>query len=160
MKEMIGDREIEFDERPRHKSVVAVQNLMTNWLLANIDLKDIDNSLRVEVGLRQQIFKNPTLLIAVEEMEASMEIDQTIMLSTTMTYKELVALKEDLYEDEYLQMYEASKSAIGGSAKDFLKVYDTDSKSRTIPKILENHTQPLATSEHPQEISSEISTEQ
>lgn len=156
----IAGKEIEFDERPRHKSVVAVQNLMTDWLLKNIDLENIDGGLPIEAAMKQQVLRNPTLLLEVQELEASLAIDQTIMLSTSMTYKELKILKDTLYEDEYLKMYDISMEALGGSADSFFEIYDSDSNLNLKSQKKEKSTvSESATSDHPLEISSEIPIE-
>lgn len=160
MKVTIGEREIEFDERPRHKAIVAVQNLMTNWLLENINLKDIDGDLPIEIVMKQQVLRNPVLLIEIEEFEESLLIDQTIMLSTGMTYKELKLLKDSLYEDEYIEMYNAATKALGGTADSFFDIYDTNSNSMTKTSKKEKASvSESETSILPPEPLSEISTE-
>jgi hypothetical protein len=119
----INDREIELHARPKHAAVVKVQNLMTEWLMSKIDTTNLDSSLSIEVALQQAVVVNPELMKAATEMQQTLELDQTIMLATNMECRALEKLKETMYEDEYIGLFEASCEAMGGSANDFFGIY-------------------------------------
>lgn len=119
----INGREIELNARPKHAAVVKVQNLMTDWLMSQIDTSNMDQSVSIEVALQKAVIQDRDLTQKVTEMQQTLEIDQTIILSTGMEYSELVELKNSIYEDEYVGLFEAACKAIGGTANDFFGLY-------------------------------------
>ena len=123
MKITISGIDIELHKRPKHAAVVKVQNLMTEWLMSKIDTTNLDSSLSIEVALQQAVVADPKLMKAATEMLQTLELDQTILLATNMEYGELEKLKETVYEDEYIGLFEASCEAMGGTANDFFEIY-------------------------------------
>lgn len=129
----IAGRDIELHTRPKHAAVVKVQNLMTDWLMNRIDTSNMDSKIPIEVALQQAVISDSSLTQKVTEMQKTLEIDQTIMLATCMEYQELSALISTAYEDEYFELYEASKDIMGATSTDFFEAYTL---SMSLTKLL------------------------
>jgi hypothetical protein len=153
----ISGKEIELNERPKHKAVMQVQNIMTEWLMENIDLSNLAPSTSIEEALQQSLVSNPALAVSVNQMQQTLQIDQTIMLATGFSYKELNALKDEVFEDEYQQLYEGACKALGGNASDFFGAYSSGSFLNPKTKNRENFESETSTNQ--QVTSSETSTE-
>jgi len=139
---VINGTDIDLHERPKHSAVMAVQNFMTDWLLSRIDVAalDLDAGTDLESTIKQAMVVDPTLLQELTLMQKTLAIDQTIILSTGLTTKELTALKDDMYEDEYMNLYERAKEALGGDAADFFGRYVTNMTSKVEPALDANIT--------------------
>lgn len=123
---IIAGKEIELIGRPKHRSVIQAQDIMTDWLLKTVDTNDIDQTVPLEVALQRAIVANPKHTMVISQMQQTLAIDQTIMLATGMEYHEIMELREDIYEDEYHDLYSKSREAIGGTAQDFFERYTTN----------------------------------
>jgi len=121
----INGKEIELFEHPKHRAVQQVQDIMTSWMMEKIDMSAIDQDMALEDAIKQALMTNPKLASEITPMQRSLPFDQTIMLATGMTYKELQNFADDITESEYRKMYEASKAAIGGTAEDFFEYYNS-----------------------------------
>ena len=121
----IADKEIELCENPKHRAVQQVQDIMTSWMMEKIDMSKIDQDMPLEDAIKQALMTNPKLAGEITPMQRLLPFDQTIMLATNMSYKELQALADDLTESEYRTLYEKSKEVIGGSADDFFGYYNS-----------------------------------
>lgn len=122
----IANREIELQEHPKHRAVQQVQDIMTTWMLAKVDMTTIDQNMELEDAIKQALINNPKLASEITPMQRTLPLDQTIMLATNMTYEELQDIADDITEAEYIKLYEESKKAIGGTANDFFGVYITN----------------------------------
>jgi hypothetical protein len=119
----ISGKEIELNERPKHKAVMQVHDIMTEWLMSKVDMTGYSPNENIESVMKKAMVKNPKLTIEVSQMQLTLERDQTIMLSTGFSYKELSELKDEMYEDDYHALFEKSRTAIGGTANDFFEAY-------------------------------------
>ena len=125
----INGNKITFETRPKHGIVLAVRNIETAVLEKFIDMTKLDPEHDLQEVIKNEIIRNPKIQVAMAEIQASKDIDQTIMLSAHMndkpiTLDQLTNLKAEMYEDEYLEMFEQSKSALGNKeAKDFFANY-------------------------------------
>jgi len=122
----INGCEINFNERPKHKSVTAARGIMTRELMKLLDVSDIDPTKGVSDALNKMIVEDPELASHISALQSELEIDQTIMLSTELQYSTLQELKEEMYADEFIELHEKSMEALGGkSAEDFFSIYPT-----------------------------------
>ena len=119
----IAGQKIKLHEHPKHRAVQQVQDIMTTWMLDKVDMSTIDQDMELEDAIKQALIKDPKLAAEITSMQRTLPLDQTIMLATNMTYKELQALADDITEAEYIKLHEDSKGAIGGTANDFFGVY-------------------------------------
>ena len=121
----IAGQKIKLNEHPKHRAVQQVQDIMTTWMLDKVDMSTIDQDMELEEAIKQALIKDPKLAAEITSMQRTLPLDQTIMLATNMSYKELQALADDITEAEYIKLHEESKKAIGGTANDFFGVYTT-----------------------------------
>jgi hypothetical protein len=122
----INGMEITFDERPKHKSVVAARGIMTGEMLKLIDIKNIDPTKDVSAFMADKLEKDPDIVTKLADLKAEIELDQTIILATGLDYSTLVELKEEMYADDFVALYEKSTKALGGkTAEDFFSIYPT-----------------------------------
>jgi len=125
----INGNEISFETRPKHGMVMRVRNLETAVLEKYVDITRLAQNDKLQEVIQNEMMSNPELRTAMAEVQASKHLDQTILLSAhidgkPMTYERLVQLKEVMYEDEYMELFEKSKEALGGKeAKDFFSTY-------------------------------------
>ena len=140
---VFAGKELTLSPRVKHKYVRRAQNLMTEWMLKNIDMKTImdtgDGGEASMSGILQTaILANPALASDIQELENSMLIDQTIMLASGLDHSVLVTLKNEAYEEDYINLYKKCVELLGGDANDFFGVYRTDlssKQSKTKPKV-------------------------
>lgn len=120
----INGLEITFDERPKHKSVTAARGIMTGEILKLIDIKNIDLTQDVMEFMSVKMEEDPEMVTKLSNMKSEIELDQTIILATGLDYSTLVELKEEMFADEFVELYEKSKKALGGkTAEDFFSIY-------------------------------------
>ena len=122
---LINGTEIELNEHPKHSAVQQVQDIMTGWMIDKIEMSSIDTGMPMEDAIKAALLSDPGLATEIASLQRTLPFDQTIMLATTMSYKELQGLLDDVTEAEYRELYEASKLAIGGSAEDFFDYYSS-----------------------------------
>ena len=132
LKFVFGGQELNLSPRVKHKYVRRAQNLMTEWMLRNIDMTAImgtesKNEASMNEMLHTAIMEKPDLAIEIQDIENSIILDQTIMLASGLDYVVLTELKEEAYEDEYIELYEKCSDLLGGNANDFFEVYLTGS---------------------------------
>lgn len=143
----INDTEITFNTRPKHGAVSAVRTLETMVLQQFIDVTTLDQNTDIQTLVMDMMKTNPKFKDAMMDMQASKHIDQTIMLSAevdgkAITYQKLQELKAEMYEDEYLTLFEKSKEALGGKeAEDFFAIYRGGIDSRLVEKIMSRNRQ-------------------
>ena len=121
----IAGQKIKLNEHPKHRAVQQVQDIMTTWMLDKVDMNTIDQDVELEDAIKQALIKDPKLAAEITSMQRTLPLDQTIMLATNMSYKELQALADDIIENDYLKLYVESMKSIGGTANDFFDVYNT-----------------------------------
>lgn len=122
----MNDTKITFTERPKHKSVMAARNIMTQEIMKMVDIKNVDPSKSISDYLKEQIADDPDIAIKLSNLKSDLEVDQTILLATNLDYTSLQELKEEIYADEFIELFEKSKKALGGkSAEDFFNIYPT-----------------------------------
>lgn len=127
---------IEFQTRPRHKAVMAVKNIMNNVLMDVVDLTTLDGESNVNDVIQRALIDNPQIMLELNDISASLPMDRTIMLSTGMDYRSLKELKDEIFEDEYIALYENAKKALGGKdASDFLDIYPSNINSMGLPEM-------------------------
>lgn len=132
----IGGMTITFNERPKHKAVVAARGIMTREILKLLDISEIDPSKGVSDALKEKISENPELASDLSVLQGEIGIDQTIILATGIDYSTLQELKEDMFADEYIELVEKSKEALGGkTAEDFFAIYPTSTNFRGNPAL-------------------------
>lgn len=152
----LTDWTIKLDEKPRHKSVVAAQNILVEWLLGNVDIQNLDQSATIEDTLKHAIQADPRLATELLQLERSLDEKQTIILATGMTFKKFKQLEDTIYEDDYRKLYDACVNALGGTAADFFEKSGTDSGLNPTMAMPENSESEI--SENLQNSSSEMST--
>ena len=133
----IAGQKIKLYEHPKHRAVQQVQDIMTTWMLDKVDMSTIDQNMELEYAIKQALIKDPKLAAEITSMQRTLPLDQTIMLATNMTYKELQALADDITEAEYIKLHDVSKEAIGGTANDFFGVYTTGMSGMMEPKEID-----------------------
>ncbi len=135
----INGMKILFVERPKHRAVVAVRDIMTSEILKLIDVSDLDGSKSVEEALTEKVMSNPDVASKLSELQAEIEIDQTIILGTDLDYSTLQELKDDMYSDDFIELFNKAKEAMGGkTAEDFFNTYPTNINSRKKDMMLKN----------------------
>lgn len=121
----INSKEIELYEQPKHLAVLQVQDIMTTWMMEKVDMSKLDPNIALEDAIKQALMTNPDLAIEIAPMQRMLPFDQTIMLSTNMSYGELQKLNDEITEAEYRELYKESRDAIGGTAEDFFDYYSS-----------------------------------
>lgn len=135
LKYTFAGQELNLSPRVKHKYVRRAQNLMTEWMLQNVDMTALINSEDKEESsmremLQAAIMDKPNLAMDIQDIENSIILDQTIILASGLEYPVLVGLKEEAYEDEYIELYKTCSKLLGGNANDFFEVYRTGSTSK------------------------------
>ena len=125
---------IEIYEEPRHKSVKRAQNITRDWQLANIPLRDLDQTMTVEEAVREHIMSNGELMSQNLAFQESALTYQTIMLGTTLSLKEILRLEDELTYGEFEELYTKCCDAIGGDAVDFFDGFNSATASKAKPK--------------------------
>lgn len=126
----INGMEITFDERPKHKSVIAARGIMTGEMLKLIDMKDIDPNKDVSAFMTEKLESDPAIVTKLTDLKAEVELDQTIILATGLAYSTLAELKEEMYAEDFVELYDKSVKALGGkTAEDFFSIYPTSTSS-------------------------------
>jgi hypothetical protein len=138
----INGKQITFDTRPKHGAVTAVRNIETMVLERFVDITKLDQNTNIEDLVKDMMKSSPEFKATMMDVQASKHIDQTIMLSAKvdgkdMTYDMLSNLKEEMYEDEYITMFEESKKALGDKeAEDFFGNYRGLINSQVMAKMM------------------------
>ena len=135
LKYTFGGQELNLSPRVKHKYVRRAQNLMTEWMLQNVDMATIMSTgdggeASMSEMLQAAILAKPQLAGDIQDIENSIIIDQTIMLASGLDHVVLIKLKEEAYEDEYIELYEKCSELLGGNANDFFEVYRTGLTSK------------------------------
>ena len=132
----VGKQAFKLSSRPKHKDVKAIRNILTGWLLDRIDLSEIkgSKSISLEDALQKVILSDPRMALEVEDIESTLLSDQTIILATGLSYKELTTVKDDMYEDEYIELFDKCVEVLGGDANSFFVRYGSKSTSRSTKK--------------------------
>ena len=121
----INGKEIELYEQPKHRAVLQVQDIMTTWMMDKVEMSSIRPEIPMEDALKEILLSRPELTTDMASMQRTLQFDQTIMLATNMSYKELQNVTNNVTEVEYRELYEASRDAIGGTAEDFFGYYNS-----------------------------------
>lgn len=111
--------EIRIFEKPRKGSVRRAENIMKDWHLQNIPLKEMDAQKSLQEAIQDYIMENPEYLGKVESFNDLAGEYQTIMLATTLSLKDLQKLEDEISADDWDTLVERCKDAIGGDAEDF-----------------------------------------
>jgi hypothetical protein len=137
MKSMtINDYEVTFTGRPKHKAVVAARSIMTEETLKILDITDIDPTKPMADYIKDKMTEDPAVMEKLTAISADLPVDQTIILATGLTYATLQELKEDIYADDFIELYEKSMKALGGkTAEDFFAIYPTSMNFRNNPAM-------------------------
>lgn len=127
-------QELTLSARVKHKYVRRVQNIMTEWMMNNLDMKTLMESgdggeASMSTLLQNAIMADPQMALKIQDLENSMILDQTIILASGIEHSVLLELKEEAYEDEYIELYEKCRELLGGNANDFFEVYRIGSTS-------------------------------
>jgi hypothetical protein len=126
----INGMKIKFDERPKHKSVVAARGIMTGEMLKLIDINTVDPTQDITDFMSKKLAEDPEMVSKLSNLQSEIALDQTIILSTGLDYSTLVEMKEEMYADEYIELYEKSMEALGGkTAEDFFSIYPSSTSS-------------------------------
>ncbi len=138
----IEGKQITFDSRPKHGAVMAARSIETSVIEQYVDITTIDMNGDMQSFVKQAMAENPELKTVMMNLQASKHIDQTILLAVRVdgkiiNYRELQQLKDEMYEDEYITMFEKSKEALGNKeAKDFFAIYRGGIDSQLMAKIM------------------------
>ena len=133
----INGTKITFSERPKHRSVTSARGIMTTELMKLIDISNIDPSKNLSDFIQEKIVEDPTIAVQLAGLKDDLSIDQTIILSTGLEYTTLQELKDEMYADEFIDLYNKSKKALGGkTAEDFFSIYPTSTISEAEMKSL------------------------
>lgn len=134
LKYTFAGQELTLSARVKHKYVRRVQNIMTEWMMNNLDMKTLMESgdggeASMSTLLQNAIMADPQMALKIQDLENSMILDQTIILASGIEHSVLLELKEEAYEDEYIELYEKCRELLGGNANDFFEVYRIGSTS-------------------------------
>ena len=138
----INGKEIELHEHPKHRAVLQVQGIMTTWMMGEIDISKLDPNMELKTAIKHALMENPNMATEIEPMQRMLPFDQTIMLSTNMSYKELQKLNDEITEAEFRELYEASCDAIGGTADYFFGYYDSGMSGTTMTDQVKSQPEP------------------
>jgi len=134
----INDMKVKFTERPKHRSVMEARNIMTKEIMKMVDIKNVDPSKSISDYLKEQIASDPNIAIKLSNLKTDLEVDQTIMLATDLDYSTLQEVKDEIYADEFIELYEKSKEALGGkTAEDFFNIYPTNTDLTRNNQVME-----------------------
>ena len=114
---------MEFRSQPLHKDVKRVRKLQKKILFNLLDLgsaKDIDPNMEVQEYLTRKLTENPEKLAEFQDALEEFNYVATIILATGMSEEEI----DNLTEEEFWEIYEKSRKALGGkTAEDFFERY-------------------------------------
>lgn len=130
----IAGRTITLHEKPKHLSVRNARNILRDFTLRNISMKDVGPNEELGAVIQRSINGDGDLAIKMADLNESLNDYQTIILATGLTYTELSGLVEDMYEDEYTLLLEKSVEAMGGDAQHFFESSATGSSWKQKPK--------------------------
>ena len=127
-------RDITIYEEPRHKSVKRAQNIIRDWQLQNIPLRDLDQTMSVEEAVQKHIMGNGELMSKFLAFQESALIYQTVMLGTTLSLKEIQRLEDNLSFGDFEELYQKCCDALGGDAVDFFDGFNSSTASKNPKK--------------------------
>lgn len=123
----INGIEINFSERPKHRSVTAARGIMTAEVMKLVDIATIDPSKNLSDFIQEMISNDPMIAVQMAALKDDLNLDQTIILATGLEYSTLQELKDEMYSDEFIDLYNKSKKTLGGkTADDFFSIYPTN----------------------------------
>ena len=132
----IDGYKIEFTGRPKHRAVVAARGIMTEETLKILDIKDIDPSKPMSEYINEKMAEDSTVMEKLTAISADLPVDQTIILATGLDYDTLQELKDEMYAEDFVELYEKSVKALGGkTAEDFFSIYPTSMNFRNNPML-------------------------
>lgn len=114
--------DIRIFEKPRKGSVRRAENIMKNWHMQHIPLKELDPQKGLEEAIKDYIMENPEYMGDVQAFNEVAGEYQTIMLATTLSLKDLQKLEDEISADDWDTLVERCKDAIGGDAEDFFNI--------------------------------------
>lgn len=130
----VAGRTIVLDERPRHRAVKNARNIMRDFTLRNISLKDAQPNEELGDIIQRSVERDGDMAIKMADLNESLNEYQTIILATGMSYVQLSNMVEDMYEDEYTLLLEKSIEVLGGDAQYFFENSGTCSISKQTQK--------------------------
>ena len=133
-------KDITIYEEPRHKSVKRAQNIIRDWQLQNIPLRDLDQQMTIEEAVQKHIMNNGELMSKFLAFQESALTYQTIMLGTALSLKEILRLEDNLSFSDFEELCQKCCDAIGGDAVDFFETLRSDSSSAKTPKEKKSNT--------------------
>ncbi|WP_135612747.1 hypothetical protein [Methanococcoides sp. AM1] len=120
---------IQFFEKPRHGSVKRAQNVVRDWQLQNLPMKDMDPQKGVDDAIGDFLKENGEYLARFINFQESAQDYQTVMLATTLTLRDIQSLEDEISHEEWEELLGKCKDTIGGDAVDFFRESPTDSSS-------------------------------
>lgn len=129
MKTTIGGKSFELHENPKHRAVKNARNYLRDWALQTLDLEKLDTGKEIDEAIREMIRKDSSKAVDVINMEEEMNTDQTIMLATNKSLKQIEKLKDQLSYQEFNELFEKCKEAIGSDAAGFFSLLGIGSSS-------------------------------
>jgi hypothetical protein len=94
-------------------------------------LSEVDPTKGISDFLKDKISEDPDMIVKLSNLKSDLSIDQTIILATGLEYSTLQEIKEDMYADEFIDLFEKSKESLGGkTAEDFFAIYPTSMTSK------------------------------
>lgn len=118
---------INFFEKPRHGSVKRAQNVTRDWQLQNLPMKDMDPQKGVDDAIGDFLKENGEYLARFINFQESAQDYQTIMLATTLTLRDIQNLEDEISQEDWGDLLDKCKDAIGGDAVSFFGRSTTDS---------------------------------
>ncbi len=114
---------IKYRKDPLHKDVKKVRKLQKQIFFKVLNLSEIskeDKNKSVEEFIAEKLAKNPEKLAELQDELEEFNYIATIILATGLEPEEI----EKLSEEQFWEVYEKSKEALGGkTAEDFLSRY-------------------------------------
>ena len=123
-------KDITFYDKPRRGSVKRVQNIRRDWQMQNLPLKDLKQTQSIDAAVHDFMMEHGEYLAMFRTFQDNTADYQTIMLATTLTLKDLQSLEDELDCEEWDELLQKSKEAIGGDAEHFFRTSSSDSASR------------------------------
>lgn len=117
---------ITFYDQPRHGSVKRAQNLVRDWQLQNLPMKDMDPQKDVSGAVGDFLKENGEYLARFLNFQESASDYQTIMLATTLTLRDIQILEDEVSQTDWENLLEECKARIGGDANNFFDESPSD----------------------------------
>lgn len=121
---------VELYPKPTFGAVQDVEDVLGEWILSNIPLKDLDVTKDLDVALQDYAASHPDYFAKQTAFQKRMENVRLVMLCTNLTRREVEKLQRRLSYEDYKKLLEECKAIINApTVDDFLERLKSDTST-------------------------------